>query len=235
MAEGVVVAGAALEIAATTTNIVRKNLPAQKIKGGFSLLYNGMLLLHEEFDNLPTPMVDSLLATYDLESKTYKSLKAMKLGFPKCLAHPKAMIRATEFYTASKQFEGIVKVSSSDARHERAMKARREGRPLNELPTLTQQMAILIRSWGAHLDQFQRLEEMRMDIESKLSDKNPASLSSSSSSTIHAVVNDSADSGYISGQAEVPSSPIILADRESGQVGHEEEEYIPGLAGLGRS
>ncbi|KAJ6559499.1 hypothetical protein B0H10DRAFT_2119146 [Mycena sp. CBHHK59/15] len=224
--EGLLAAEAGLGIAVTTTNIIKRRLPSHKLKKGFALLYNAMLLLYQEMDILPKDLAERMLDAYDLQARLFAGFLAMKLDFPRCLAHPKVMCQVMAFYT----------ISSSNARHERARKALNEGHPVNiGLPELSQQMAELTRSWGAHLDYFQGLKEVGRVIESKLSEKNPESLSNSSSSTIQVVVNDCADSGYIWGWTEVPSSPIVIADRESSQVGHEEEEYIPGLAGLGGS
>ncbi|KAJ6559516.1 hypothetical protein B0H10DRAFT_2119280 [Mycena sp. CBHHK59/15] len=234
--EVILATDASLGIAVTTANVIKQLLPAHKVKNGLALLYNGMLLLHQEIDNLPRHIAIRMLVVYKDQAKIYhQCLETTKLDFPRCLAHPKVMCKAARFYKATKIFNQNVQISSSDARHSRAMKAMVEGHPVNTgLPEISNQLAQLISSLEAHLDYFQRLEEMGRVIESKLAEKNPESLSSSSSSTIQVVVNDCADSGYIWGWTEVPSSPIVLADRESGQVGHE-EEYTPGLAGLGRS
>ncbi|KAJ6551085.1 hypothetical protein B0H10DRAFT_2127013 [Mycena sp. CBHHK59/15] len=215
--EVILATDASLGIAVTTANVIKQLLPAHKVKNGLALLYNGMLLLHQEIDNLPRHIAIRMLVVYKDQAKIYHQF----------------MCKAARFYKATKIFNQ--NISSSDARHSRAMKAMVEGHPVNTgLPEISNQLAQLISSLEAHLDYFQRLEEMGRVIESKLAEKNPESLSSSSSSTIQVVVNDCADSGYIWGWTEVPSSPIVLADRESGQVGHE-EEYTPGLAGLGRS
>ncbi|KAJ6591322.1 hypothetical protein B0H10DRAFT_2091298 [Mycena sp. CBHHK59/15] len=64
--EGLLAAEAGLVIAVTTTNIIKRRLPSHKLKKGFALLYNGMLLLYQELDILPKDLAEKMLDTYNL-------------------------------------------------------------------------------------------------------------------------------------------------------------------------
>ncbi|KAJ6567856.1 hypothetical protein B0H10DRAFT_2110095, partial [Mycena sp. CBHHK59/15] len=63
--EGLLAAEAGLGIAVTTTNIIKRRLPSHKLKKGFALLYNAMLLLYQEMDILPKDLAERMLDAYD--------------------------------------------------------------------------------------------------------------------------------------------------------------------------
>lgn len=95
MAEVAAATIAAVELTVETANWIKRNLPSQKIKEGFALLYNGMLLLYTEFDNLPLDIKTDLLNIYDayeplfivpqlrLNSTLTENLNFTKSGIPR--------------------------------------------------------------------------------------------------------------------------------------------------------
>ncbi|KAJ7713713.1 hypothetical protein B0H14DRAFT_3016043 [Mycena olivaceomarginata] len=152
MAEVAVATIAAVELTVETANWIKRNLPSQKIKEGFALLYNGMLLLYTEFDNLPLDIKTDLLKIYDAKSEFYEEWDPKKQRFISSLK------KARKFYQDCKKFKKRAEVSSNNARAKKAHQALEEGRRLH--PTSTDSIAEVLAILPNILEKVQSSEHM---------------------------------------------------------------------------
>ncbi|KAJ7502396.1 hypothetical protein B0H11DRAFT_1988429 [Mycena galericulata] len=151
MAEPVTASFAALEIAVKTTTFVRRRMPSVRVKEGFALLHNGMLLLYQEFDHLPMKVKSDLLKVYDQQSASYADWD------PKGLNLIDSIHFAKDFYAKSKRFHKVVEKASSDARSDQAKMALQEDRLLHPMSQNVADILDILKS----LDHQQRLEMLR--------------------------------------------------------------------------